>query len=173
MPRLEMDHVDQRRFVKILISYSNRIVFALKNDAQWPIKSKLNRRSWSPIRMDLVCTFSLAPSAPPPSRPIRFQIDPAMRAMHYPHCRSLEPGSVPNIVIPDYLVREFPAVHAHHLFCKSRFAFTYSPPMKQKHCILGECILEAHCAVSFAGFLVAVRWCVAELTFKSATLKTY
>lgn len=98
--------------------------------------------------MDVVCAFSLAPSAHPPPRPIRFQIGLAMRARYRPHHRPFQPSPVPSIVNSDeLLVREFTAVHADYLFSEIWFAYTPMLPSSS-----GDSILVEHRAIGFAGF---------------------
>lgn len=135
--------------------------------APCPIKSKLNRRLWSPTRMDVVCAFSLTPSAHPPSWPIRFQIGITMRARYRPHQRPLQLDPVPSIAMFDeHLVGEFNAVHADHLFSEIRFAFTPTLPRK-----FGDGVPVAHRAAGLAVFQMERRRRVAELTLKSTALE--
>jgi hypothetical protein len=98
--------------------------------------------------MDVVCALSLAPSAHPPPRPISFQTVPAVRARYWQHQRPFQLGPVTSFAVGDqFLIWDFAAVHADHLFCEVRSAFAATLPSK-----LGDGMFVAPRAAGFAGY---------------------
>lgn len=115
--------------------------------------------------MNMVRALPLTPRANPPSRPVGFQIVPAMRARYGPHHEPLKLSPVSSVVnINELLVGELAAVHTDHLFFKVRFALTPTLPRE-----FGDGILVAHRAAGLAGLQVA-RQRIAEFTFESTAL---